>query len=232
MEPDGTHMTNWKDNEVEEYFSFMHDALKNVTSIFDAQQERRISYDYAPFGNLTTMEGDMAKENKFCFSCEYMDHELGLIYYNYRHLNPLDGRWISRDPKGEVAGLNLMRLAHNAPIRYADILGLNEVILCGGCNSNTRGLNQDDHPLLPSFIKAVLEHSGFDLGGKHDQNWANFITASEKEIKRRKKVLKKGEKIERIVDYSSYSIRGVNDGRGEHFYINIIEKKLKNSELL
>jgi len=27
-----------------------------------------------------------------------MDDELGLIYYNYRHLNPRDGRWISRDP--------------------------------------------------------------------------------------------------------------------------------------
>ena len=23
---------------------------------------------------------------------------LGLVYYNYRHLNPHDGRWISRDP--------------------------------------------------------------------------------------------------------------------------------------
>ena len=32
------------------------------------------------------------------FSSEYMDDELGLIYYNYRHLNPRDGRWISRDP--------------------------------------------------------------------------------------------------------------------------------------
>lgn len=25
-----------------------------------------------------------------------MDDELGLIYYNYRYLNPTDGRWINR----------------------------------------------------------------------------------------------------------------------------------------
>ena len=47
---------------------------------------------------MVTSEGNMAEENKFRLSCEYMDDELGLIYYNYRHLNPRDGRWISRDP--------------------------------------------------------------------------------------------------------------------------------------
>ncbi|WP_425459189.1 RHS repeat-associated core domain-containing protein [Akkermansia muciniphila] len=49
-------------------------------------------YEYRPYGGLVTSEGNMAEENKFRFSCEYMDDELGLIYYNYRHLNPHDGR--------------------------------------------------------------------------------------------------------------------------------------------
>ncbi|MBD9269577.1 MAG: hypothetical protein EGQ81_00590, partial [Akkermansia sp.] len=49
-------------------------------------------------------EGDMAQANKLRFSCEYADDELGLVYYNYRHLNPLDGRWISRDPIAENGG--------------------------------------------------------------------------------------------------------------------------------
>ncbi len=40
----------------------------------------------------------MAHVNKFRFSCEYMDDELGVVYYNYRYLDPLSGRWISRDP--------------------------------------------------------------------------------------------------------------------------------------
>ena len=37
-----------------------------------------------------------------------MDDELELVYYNYRHLNPLDGRWISRDPIAENGGEKLI----------------------------------------------------------------------------------------------------------------------------
>lgn len=51
-------------------------------------------------------EGDMAQANKLRFSCEYADNELGLIYYNYRYLNPHDGRWINRDPvEKKMAGI-------------------------------------------------------------------------------------------------------------------------------
>ena len=84
-------MTCWQENgiKVKEHLYFMHDALKNVTSIFDGQQTRRARYEYAPFGSLLTAKEDMAQENKFRFSCEYADDELGLVYYNYRHLNPI-----------------------------------------------------------------------------------------------------------------------------------------------
>ena len=36
------------------------------------------------------------------FSSEYHDDTLGLVYYNYRHYNPIDGRWINRDPIEKV----------------------------------------------------------------------------------------------------------------------------------
>ena len=72
--------------------SLIH-ILKNVTSIFDGQQKQQARYEYAPFGSPITEEGDMARENKFRFSCEFSDDELGLVYSNYRHLNPADGRW-------------------------------------------------------------------------------------------------------------------------------------------
>ncbi|MHA3691725.1 RHS repeat domain-containing protein [Akkermansia sp. AKK6] len=102
-------MTCWQENEmkVKEHLYFMHDAMKNVTSIFDSQQRQQAYYEYAPFGGLLSTEGDMAQENTFRFSCEYADDELGLVYYNYRHLNPADGRWINRDPIQEQGGWNL-----------------------------------------------------------------------------------------------------------------------------
>ncbi|QAA38918.1 hypothetical protein C1I90_06465 [Akkermansia muciniphila] len=102
-EPEATRvlsMTRWEANgtQEKEHLYCMHDAMKNVTSLFGEARGRRALYEYRPYGGLITSEGNMAEENKFRFSCEYMDDELGLIYYNYRHLNPRDGRWISRDP--------------------------------------------------------------------------------------------------------------------------------------
>ena len=118
-------MTCWQENgmKVKEHLYFMHDALKNVTSIFDGQQKQQARYEYAPFGRPITEEGDMAQENKFRFSCEYADDELGLVYYNYRHLNPADGRWINRDPIQEQGGWNLYAFIRNRINIEVDLLG-------------------------------------------------------------------------------------------------------------
>ena len=119
-------MTCWQENgmKVKEHLYFMYDALKNVTSIFDGQQKQQARYEYAPFGSPITEEGDMARENKFRFSCEFSDDELGLVYYNYRHLNPADGRWINRDPIAEQGGRLLYGFAKNSMNFYIDSLGL------------------------------------------------------------------------------------------------------------
>jgi len=128
-EPEATRVlarTRWEANgtQVKEHLYCMHDAMKNVTSLFGEARGRRALYEYRPYGGLVTSEGNMAQENKFRFSCEYMDDELGLIYYNYRHLNPNDGRWISRDPIAEQGGWNLFAFVGNKIFNQADILGL------------------------------------------------------------------------------------------------------------
>ena len=119
-------MTNWKEDgtSVNEHLYFMHDMLKNVTSIFDCKQTRRARYEYASLGALITAQGDRAQENKFRFSCEFMDDELGLIYYNYRYLNPTDGRWINRDLIREYGGRNLYGFIKNRIFKQLDYLGL------------------------------------------------------------------------------------------------------------
>ena len=128
-EPEATRvlaMTRWEANgtQVKEHLYCMHDAMKNVTSLFGEARGRRALYEYRPYGGLVTSEGNMAQENKFRFSCEYMDDELGLIYYNYRHLNPRDGRWISRDPIMEQGGWNLFAFVGNRAYYQYDKLGL------------------------------------------------------------------------------------------------------------
>lgn len=132
-EPEATRvlaMTRWEANgtQVKEHLYCMHDAMKNVTSLFGEARGRRALYEYRSYGGLVTSEGNMAQENKFRFSCEYMDDELGLIYYNYRHLNPRDGRWISRDPIAEQGGWNLFAFVNNNGIINFDYLGLKKCV--------------------------------------------------------------------------------------------------------
>ena len=127
-EPEATRvlaMTRWEANgtQEKEHLYCMHDAMKNVTSLFGEARGRRALYEYRPYGGLITSEGNMAEENKFRFFSEYMDDELGLVYYNYRHLNPLDGRWISRDPIEEEGGWNLFAFVGNNGVNRWDYLG-------------------------------------------------------------------------------------------------------------
>jgi RHS repeat-associated protein len=51
--------------------------------------------------------GPAADLNPLTFSSEIHDAPLGLIYYNVRHLNVLDGQWVSRDPIEERGGINV-----------------------------------------------------------------------------------------------------------------------------
>ena len=80
------------------------DLTKNVCELVDFYGNVAASYDYAPFGACTETlpAGTLsAPENPFRFSSEFYDSELDLIYYNFRHYSPADGRWISRDRIGE-----------------------------------------------------------------------------------------------------------------------------------
>ncbi|MCM1441192.1 MAG: hypothetical protein NC131_18615 [Roseburia sp.] len=54
------------------------------------------------------------------WSSESTDIDLGLVYYNYRHYNPLDGRWTGRDVIGEIGDYNIMSYVYVG----GDVLGL------------------------------------------------------------------------------------------------------------
>ena len=69
-------------------------------------------------------EGADAAACSFGFSSEYRDNESGLVYYNYRYLNPELGRWMTRDPIKEVGGDNLYSLLSNNILNRSDQRGL------------------------------------------------------------------------------------------------------------
>lgn len=141
------------------YF-YTHDANKNVTELTTASGLIAAHYEYSPFGALTNVTGVLANTNPFTFSSEYLDAELGIIYYNYRHYNPAVGKWISRDPIEEKGGYNLYAMVRNNVIKYNDILGkgiLDDII------------EQYKSCLYPIDIKDMTErqHSGKTDKFKH-----------------------------------------------------------------
>lgn len=102
------------------WYTFGHDLTKNVTELYTPNGTIAATYDYAPFGASSRQGIDQP----FQWSSEVDDVELGLVYYNHRHYNPLDGRWIGRDMLEEQAGYHLYGYVNNMPSWYCDILGL------------------------------------------------------------------------------------------------------------
>ncbi len=78
----------------------------------------RTSYTYTPFGTVTA-NGDVT--HPIQWSSEFNDEELGLVYYNYRHYNSKNGRWISRD---FIQSYNLFNFVLKTPLLSIDCLGL------------------------------------------------------------------------------------------------------------
>lgn len=124
---------------------FTHDRMKNAIALFGSKAGRRALYEYAPYGAVIKAEGDMALVNPFRFSSEYHDDELGMVYYNYRYLNPLDGRWINRDFINEQGGNNLYSFLYNNPIWHTDIVGLYSNEVLDYFKKNCRCLLQQAH---------------------------------------------------------------------------------------
>ena len=100
---------------------YFHDGNKNVSDLVDTQGNI-VHYAYTPFGTSTT---SASSENPFRFSSEVHDDILALVYYNYRHYNPQNGRWITRDPLTSAITLkHEMSFCNNAGEGYVDVLGL------------------------------------------------------------------------------------------------------------
>jgi len=58
-------------------------------------------YEYAPFGTMTFKFASEDLHNPLRFSSEYSDGTLSLLYYNYRHLVLLIGRWSNQSEIGD-----------------------------------------------------------------------------------------------------------------------------------
>jgi len=95
-----------------------------VSEVIAANGDVAAHYEYAPFGAVTARSGASVAANPWRFSSEYAEDDTATVYYNYRHYEPVTGRWITRDSIEERGGINLMEMVGNRVAFAVDVLGL------------------------------------------------------------------------------------------------------------
>lgn len=122
-----------------------YDANGNPATLVNAVSGlASASYANGPFGEVIRATGPMAKLNPFRFSTIYQDDETDMLMYLHRPYSASQGRFLSREPLGEL-GANLLYnigvldvfgeesrenpylLVDNDPVHHYDILGLQSV---------------------------------------------------------------------------------------------------------
>ena len=111
-------------NQLGVSYSYLYDGKGNVTALLDgvtAQVAK--TYQYDPFGKLMATTGIPGLNQPFQFSTKPYDEKTGLSYYGYRFYVPGLGRWLTRDPIGEIGGINLYGFVRNNPVIFIDADG-------------------------------------------------------------------------------------------------------------
>jgi len=102
------------------YF-YSRDHLGSIREMTDASGTVVARYDYDPFGRSTTVIG--TNKPDFNFTGLYQHAKSGLDLATYRAYDPDLGRWLSRDPIGEIGGLNLYSYSLDDPVNLIDVNG-------------------------------------------------------------------------------------------------------------
>jgi RHS repeat-associated protein len=112
--------------EPEKYF-YVHDRLGSIRLLINDVGDVNNSYTYTPFGEDFATECTETTENRFKFTGQWFDSEIGQYYLRARMYDPVLMRFTSRDSfKGngdEPLTLNLYLYCINNPINNIDLTG-------------------------------------------------------------------------------------------------------------
>jgi RHS repeat-associated protein len=103
---------------VENRYYFAKNHLWSVDAITDNSWTIVTTYDYDSYWNFTQSWYDIW--NSRLFTGREYDKEIGLYYNRARYYNPELGRFISRDPIGQVDDVNLYGYVGENPVMWVD----------------------------------------------------------------------------------------------------------------
>ncbi|MBQ7251044.1 MAG: RHS repeat protein, partial [Kiritimatiellae bacterium] len=97
------------------------DIMGNVIALTDASGSVAATFRYTPFGQLSARTGSVLP--RYLFSSKEFDRPANLYYYGYRYYAPRLGRWMTRDPLGEVDTPNVFVFVRNVANNNIDAFG-------------------------------------------------------------------------------------------------------------
>lgn len=103
-----------------QHYFYHHDGLGSVTAITDSSRNVMQRYTYESHGNPRPQT---SFQNSYQYTGREWDKETGLYYYRGRTYDPMDGRFISKDPIGFKGGINLYSYVEQSPVNYTDPFG-------------------------------------------------------------------------------------------------------------
>jgi RHS repeat-associated protein len=117
---EGTYRPQKKDSKNEYY---ARDHLGSVRDVLDKTGRSIARYDYDPYGQFIN-SSIQNQQPEFGYAGMQYHAPSGLYLTKYRAYNPQDGRWLSRDPIGELGGINLYAYVEGNPVNRIDPTGL------------------------------------------------------------------------------------------------------------
>lgn len=143
------------------WYTYGWDFAKNNCEVFESSGYMCSIYSYYLFGK-SVINGRVNQPIQW--SCEFLDEETRLVYYNYRYYNPTSGRWINRDPM--VGFKSLYNFVNNCP-HFIDVLGLVlhwHHIIPQQVIKQIKGVSQG----VIEAIRKCLEKQNFKMHGKQN----------------------------------------------------------------
>lgn len=101
----------------------VYDAYGNIVKYVDETGATVAAFEYDDCGRTLARTGTMADAFPHGHSTKYTDFETGIIDYGLRPYAPHLRVWMTRDPAGERAGVNLYEYLMNNAVTYIDGLG-------------------------------------------------------------------------------------------------------------
>ena len=149
---------------------YIHDGIKNVSEVVSRDGTVVAHYEFAPFGGETVRCGDSALENPWRFSSEYADDDVAMVYFIYRHYDARQGRWIGRDPIGELGGVGEYLFIRNQLFQEFDRLGLLSSSQIQGLINKIRECNESDDVLnWDAALEALYKYA-------FGKNWRKLLS--------------------------------------------------------